>query len=257
MNRFLATAALVAIILPVQAVAQNAIEGNWRIDPSDMHMPTQVVLLQNGKYECKSCAPPISVPADGSDHAVAGLPDVDTLAIKVVNAHAVQMIEKKNGNIVFAVTATVAPNGKSKTTEVSQGVGSAPIRMTSTLLTKGPAGSHAISGTWEGRGASNAPEASLKFTYTMDGGLLHMKTGTGDWYIARMDGGDSQYFGGSEGKTVSVKAMGKNAMLETYKNGGKATDTALYEVSTDGKSVKITHTALVKGTTDIMNAKRQ
>ena len=103
MKKLFFLVALAALLLPLLAAAQSAFDGTWKIDMSKVHFPKKpdVFLLQNGTYECKTCAPPYTVKADGSDQSVSGHPYFDSVAITVVNDHQIQETDKKDGKVVF------------------------------------------------------------------------------------------------------------------------------------------------------------
>jgi hypothetical protein len=60
-------------------------------------------------YACKTCTPPYEIKADGTDQSVSGHPYYDTVAIKVVNDHAIEETDKNNGQVVS--TSTVSSDG--------------------------------------------------------------------------------------------------------------------------------------------------
>jgi hypothetical protein len=66
-------------------------------------------------YECKTCAPPYKVRADGTDQSVSGYPYFDTVAIKVVSDHEIEETDKKSGKVVVTLTSAVSPDGKTST----------------------------------------------------------------------------------------------------------------------------------------------
>jgi hypothetical protein len=78
---------LVAWLMPAPAIAQDAFDGTWKVDLNKAHMPKKpdVLLLQNGIYECKTCTPAVSIKADGEDHKVTGHPYFDTMAVKATD----------------------------------------------------------------------------------------------------------------------------------------------------------------------------
>ena len=61
MKKFLLAGLLGALLMPSVVMAQNSVDGTWKIDLSKVQMPKKpdVLLLQNGMYECKTCAPAI------------------------------------------------------------------------------------------------------------------------------------------------------------------------------------------------------
>ncbi|MGC1550046.1 MAG: hypothetical protein WA777_16105, partial [Rhodanobacter sp.] len=108
-----------------------------------------------------------------------------------------------------------------------------------TRVAKGPAGSHAISGSWRTSSYQNVSDNGLVFSYKVDGDSLSMNTPTGQSYTAKMDGTDAPYSGDPGTTSVSVKKMGKNMVQETDKRDGKVISVATMTVSPDGKSMKI------------------
>jgi len=114
MKKFLLAGLLGALLMPSVVMAQSSFDGTWKIDLSKAQMPKKpdVLLLQNGMYECKTCAPAISIKADGDDHPVSGHPYFDTMALKVVDDHTVQETQKKAGKVVATSKTVVAADGK-------------------------------------------------------------------------------------------------------------------------------------------------
>ena len=110
MRKLLWTGLLVSLFMPGLATAQSAFDGTWKVDMNKVEFPKKpdVYLLQNGMYECKTCAPPIKVKADGQDQIVSGDPYRDTVAIKVISDHEIQETDKKNGKTVATATTTVS-----------------------------------------------------------------------------------------------------------------------------------------------------
>ena len=263
MKKLLFTTLLVAFLVPVQASAQSAFDGTWKIDLNKAQMPKKpdVYLLQNGKYECKTCVPTVSVKADGTDQNVTGHPYYDTIAVKVVNDRTVEETQKKGGKVVATSTTTVAADGKTATFEFtdSSNTNAAPVtgKGTQTRVGKGPAGSHAISGSWRTTSFDNVSDNGLLFTYKMEGDSLNMTTPTGQSYSAKMDGTDAPYTGDPGTTSVSVKKMGKNIVRETDKRNGKVISVSTMTIAADGKSMKIAYKDELHGTTSSYVAIKQ
>src|SRR5579859_3722063 len=143
------------LLTPVVALAQSPIDGTWKADVSKAQMPKKpdVFLLQNGRYQCKTCVPPINVKADGQDQKVTGSRYIDSISVAVVDDHTVEETDKKDGKVVGTLKTVIAPDGKSGTFEFSDSSatnGGAPITGKGEIarVAPGPAGSHAISGSW-------------------------------------------------------------------------------------------------------------
>lgn len=233
-------------LMPALAIAQSAFDGTWKIDLKQMQMPKKpdVLLLQNGMYRCKTCVPPVSVKADGTDQPVTGHPYYDTVAVKVIDDHTVQETEKKDGKVVAQSTTTVAADGKTAAFEFTDNNANNPEPVTGkgtmTRVASGPAGSHAISGSWRTSGYGDVSDNALTRTYKVEGDSLSMNAPTGESYTAKMDGTDAPYHGDPGTTHVSVKKLGKHVMQETDKRDGKVVSVAKMTVSEDGRNMAIT-----------------
>jgi hypothetical protein len=263
MRKVIFVGLLAACLVPAQAMAQSAFDGTWKVDLSKAQMPQKpdVLLLQNGKYECKTCVPAVTVPADGQDHKVSGHPYFDTIAIKVADDHTIQETEKKDGKVVATSSRTVSSDGKTAAYEFtdSSNTNAEPVtgRGTMTQVARGPAGSHAISGSWRYTSFENMSDNGLMFTYKVDGDSLKMTTPTGQSYSAKMDGKDVPYTGDPGTTSVSVKKTGKNALEETDKRDGKIVSVARMSVSADGKSMTLAIDDKLHGSTSSFVATKQ
>jgi hypothetical protein len=79
--------------------AQSPFDGTWmtKLDTAKLPSKPDKYSLSNNMYECLTCVPKIAVRADGTDQKVSGHPYYDTVAVQVVNASSVEIIEKKDG----------------------------------------------------------------------------------------------------------------------------------------------------------------
>lgn len=247
MKQSLRICLLLAFLCPVCAMAQNAFDGTWKVDLNKVQMPKKpdVIVLQNGTYQCKTCVPPISIKADGKDQKVEGHPYFDMMAIEVVNDHAVKETDKKGGKVVGTSTTTVAADGKTAHFEFtdSSNTNGAPITGSGDmkLVDKGPAGSHAISGSWVTAELGSFSDNGLLFTYKEAGGMLNMTTPTGQSYNAKTDGTETPYKGDPGITSVTVKQTGKNSLVETDKRDGKVIAVITSILSADGKSMNVVY----------------
>lgn len=254
---------LVAWLMPMQAMAQSAFDGTWKVDLNSAHMPKKpdVLLLQNGIYDCKTCAPAISIKADGEDQKVTGHPYFDTMAIKVVDDHTIQETQKKNGKVVATSKTAVAADGKTATFEFtdSSDTNADPVTGTGimTRVATGPKGAHAISGSWRTTSYGNISDNGLTFTYKMDGDSLSMTTPTGQSYSAKTNGTDAPYMGDPGTTSVSVTKLGKNSLQETDKRNGKVISIAKMTVAADGKTMNIVVEDKLRGTSMSFVAAKQ
>ncbi|WP_266169986.1 hypothetical protein [Dyella subtropica] len=263
MKALMRAALLAALLVPAVALAQSAFDGTWKIDMGKANLPKKpdVFVLQNGMYDCKTCAPPISVKADGTDQPVKGYPYFDTLAVKVVDDHTVESTGKKAGKVVMTSTTSVTPDGQTAQVEFSDSsaTNAAPMtgKATMTRVAKGVAGGHALSGSWRTISYAGVSDNALTITFREDAGNLSMSTPMGQSYTAKVDGQEAPYRGDPGITTVTVKRQGKHGMVETDLRDGKVVGVATMAVSPDGKSMNIAIDDKLHGTTSSFVAMKQ
>jgi hypothetical protein len=255
--------AIPALLLPAMALAQSALVGTWKADLSNLQLPTKPdrYLISSGVYHCKTCAPPYAVKADGQDHAVSGHPYFDSVAIKIVDDHTIAETDKKGGKVVTTSTSKVSADGATLNFEFSDSSNSngAPVvgKGEATRVAKGPAGSHAISGSWRTTKFSNISDNGLTFTYALNGSTLKMTTGTGQSYSAPVDGTDSPFMGDPGQTSVAIKRIDDHSIDETDKRDGKVIGTSHTTVSADGKTLTVKWKDLLHGTSGTYTAMKQ
>jgi hypothetical protein len=259
---FLLGVALVSL-LPVLAMAQSAFDGTWKVDLSKVQMPKKpdVLVLKDGVYQCKTCAPAMTVKADGNDHSVTGHPYFDTVAIKIVDDHTIQETDKKDGKVVATSTVTVASDGKTAAVDFtdSSDTNAAPITGKATMarVGAGPTGSHSISGAWRNASIQTLSDNGLVLTYKVEGDQLTMTTPTGQSYSAKMDGTEAPYKGDPGITSVTVMKTGANAFTETDKREGKPISVAEVKVTPDGKTMNVVVHDKLRQTTTSFAAEKQ
>lgn len=248
MSRAILRMMLVVAFMPVLAVAENPFNGTWKYDQSKTVRSAEkpfVLLLQDGMYEVTSDK---SVKADGGDQPVSGIPYFDAVAVQIVSDHEMKLTEKKNGREVFSSTGTVSSDGKTLTETFTMKApkGGPPVigKFEYTRIAAGPAGSHAISGSWELSKVETSDNGRL-FTFRIDGDQICYSTPTGEAYIAKLDGTDAPFsgtdapFGRNGGITsVSVQKLGNDTLEITTKRDGKVISVSTMTVSPDGKTIK-------------------
>jgi len=263
MKRVSLIASLVLLLTPVLALGQSGFDGTWKIDMNKVEFPKKPdeYLLQNGMYECKTCAPPVKIKADGQDQTVTGHPYYDTAAVVVVSDHAVKETDKKDGKTVATSNMTVSPDGNTLTLEFSDSsnTNAAPVtgKGEETRVAKGPAGSNAISGSWRFTKFENLSDNAITWTYKVSGDELTMTTPTGQSYTAKLNGTEAPYKGDPGTTGVSVKMRGKDTLEETDKRGDKVINVTKTTLESDGKTAKITVDDKLHGTTSHYVATKQ
>lgn len=140
---------LVLLLLsPMASLAQSPFDGTWIIDTDTAKFPEKpaVFLLVAGMFRWAGA----EIKADGTDQKVPETGYWDTVSVRVVDDHTVEIISKKAGRTMFTEVDTVSQDGATltqvvKDTTEAQAV---TIKTLSKRVEHGPAGSHALSGTW-------------------------------------------------------------------------------------------------------------
>lgn len=261
MKRLLIAGLALALLVPLFAFAQSAFNGTWETQLSSvkgMGKPL-VIHLKDGMYEC-NCVPPVKIKADGEDHAVTGHPGYDSMAVTVVNDHAIHVVYKKDGKVMSDETVTAAPDGKSATYAFTDSSGSSPVtgKGVADRVAKGSPGSNAVAGSWKFGHWESMSDDGRTFTYKVDGKQVSFSDPTGDSYTAEIGGQAAPYTGGGmSDMTVSVKKHGKDGLRETYKHDGKVTRIVTLTVSANGKTMKTVVRSVPEGRTMTMLADKQ
>jgi hypothetical protein len=253
----------VLLLLPLLGWAQSPFDGTWKVDLGKTKLPKKpdVLLLQNGVYECKTCAPPIKVKADGQFQPVSDNPYVDMMKVEVVDDRHVNSEGQKAGKTMSTVKRSVSDDGKTLTEEWTYygNPSGGPVSGKDVMkrVEKGPAGANAVSGSWREEKADVATADALLFTYKTSGGdTLTFSTPTGQSYSAKLDSQDAPYVGDPGITAVSLKRIG-DSIEETDKRGDKVISIAKMTVAPDGKTMTIVVDDKLHGTTSTYTAVKQ
>jgi hypothetical protein len=254
---------LLAVVLLASATlfAQSPFDGTWMTNLDTAKFPTKPdqYSLNSNTYECLTCVPKVSVQADGSDQKVTGHPYYDTIAVHVVNASSVEIIEKKGGKVMYSDTATVSADGNTLNDKFTDTTGTQPVtgEVTSKRVSPGPAGSHAMSGSWRTEKVNTISDNGLTVTYqgTADG--LKMSDQNGNSYDAKFDGKDYPIQGDPGHTMVTLKRIGDSTIEETDKRDGKIVGVYRMTVSSDGKSIHAEYHDKQHGTTTSFTMEKQ
>src|SRR5215475_4399677 len=242
------------LLLSGVAAAQSPFDGTWKGDLGSAKFPEKpdVYVLKDGAYTCKTCAPPYTVKADGTDQKVTGHPYFDMMSVKVVDDKTIEETDKKGGKVVATSKSWVSADGNTLMFEFSDSsaTNSAPVtgKGSETRVAKGPAGSHALSGSWKMAKMESLSENGMTITYKTTGDSITMTTPTGQTYTAKLDGTEAPYKGDPGTTTVSVKKIDANTLEETDKRDGKVIAVVRIAVSADGKTIKFSVDDKLHGT---------
>jgi hypothetical protein len=223
------------------AFSASPFDGTWRPDPErgDPNGKPDEYVLSSGSYQCRSCTPPYSVPADGQDHPVAGNQMYDSLSVKIVDDRTVSRVAKKGGKTVAETRANVSSDGNSLSEEQTLFfMGPKPIELMSksTRVGQQRPGDPAISGKWR-RVETDLINHDEDTTLHVADQTVSMTDRMGRSFRAKLDGTDAPYNGSPEFTSVSVKLINPTTLEESDKNAGKVVKICTWSVDPDGKTM--------------------
>lgn len=253
--------AAVALYLPVSLFAQSPFDGTWKtnLDQSKFSPKPIVFSVSSGMYDCSSCAPKINVKADGNDQPVTGQA-YDTIAVKEVDAHTIQVVTKKNGKTALDQTRTASDDGKTLTVKntAHPPESDQPVTSEATLerVGKPVSGANATSGSWRIQKVDEAENGLLE---TFKGGAneLSMSDPTGESWTAKMDGKDYPVKGSYNTDSVSLKQINDHTIEVSFKRGGKLIGVDKMTVSPDGKTMTTVSESKLTGRVSTFVATKQ
>jgi hypothetical protein len=250
MNRFVLSALLLA---PTTVLAASAFDGTWkaRMDSIQVSGKPDVYVIADGTYSCPSCDPPVEkVPADGAWHKLSGHAYYDELRVRVVDAHTVEFSQRQHGKEVGSNTMQVAADGQSLSGKFTSYQGTKPATGSyrEKRVAAGPAGAHALSGSWLQDQMSDGNDALRTVNYAMTAESFSMHA-NGQSYEAKFDG--QQYpINGDPGNTkVTLKKIDAHTVQETDYREGKVVDEIRLAAAEDGKTLQLTDKDVAHGQT--------
>jgi len=242
--------AAAALFVPTVLFAQSPFDGTWRtnLDQSKFSPKPIVYSLNNGMYDCTSCAPEVHIKADGTDQPVTGQAN-DTLAVKEVDPRTSQLVAKKNGKTIWELKRTVSQDGKTMNGKGTSYPPESTQPVTWEVILErigNPGAGNAISGSWRMQKLSES-ENDLLGTYKESGNELSISSPTGWNYTAKFDGKDCPVKGDYGVDSVSLKKIDDHTIEASYKRGGKLMEVDKITVSTDGKTMTIVSESKLTG----------
>jgi hypothetical protein len=236
----------ILLLMPAALWAQSAFDGTWVQDVGSTQFSKKphTYVLDKGMYTCSTCVPKISVKADGEDHTVSGSKYFNTAAVRVVDSNTGEEVDKKDGKTMYKDTFTVSDDGKKLTNKWEDDSEEKPVtgEMIYSRISKGPAGSHAISGSWRAEKAENVSSSGTRFTFqgTTDG--LKFSDNNGVTWDAKFDGKYAAEQGDPGNSMMSLKKVNAHSLEYTEKRDGKIVTTGQVTVSADGKKMTVVAT---------------
>jgi hypothetical protein len=253
MKNWILPGVFAVLFFPLTLLAESKFDGTWKVDIGKHQASSKPIVfqLQNGTFKCDTCVPQYEVKADGQDHTLSGTPYLDMIAVRIVDDSHVELIQKKKGKTVGTITLAVSSNGNSLSIAFDDAADTNSDPVTGkeilTRVANGPAGSHAISGSWRLAKEESISDNGLVFTFEWQDDSVQLTTPTGQSYTAKLDGTEAPYRGDPGITSVSVKRIDQNTIEETDKRDGKAINIIRMTVSPDGKTMTLASNDLLRG----------
>lgn len=243
----------ILFLVPTALWAQSAFDGTWVQDlgSTQFSQKPHTYVLDKGVYTCSTCVPKINVKADGEDHPVSGSKYFNTMAVRVVDSNTVEEIDKKDGKTMYKNAWTVSDDGKKLTDKWEDDTEQKPVtgEMIYSRISKGPAGSHAISGSWRAEKSENVSSNGTRFTFQSTGDGLKFSDNNGVTWEAKFDGKYNPEQGDPGNSMMSLKKVNDHSLDYTEQRDGKTVTTGHVTVSADGKKMTVVGTDHERNTT--------
>jgi hypothetical protein len=245
---------------PAAVFAQSPFDGTWMIHSDTAQLPQQpaVYLLADGRFRCSDCLANVEIKANGHDQKVTEASYWDTVSVRIVDAHTVEIVARKAGKTMFTEVDVVSLDGNTlaqvvKDTTEAEAV---TIETRSRRVEKGPSGAHAISGSWRAYKTSRSRNGSLiKYKCTAEG--FSAETPLGERFDAKFDGKDYPVEDDPAHTMVSVNRVGPNSIEVTSKRNGKVVAISHMSVAPGGESIHVVFEDKENNTTRTFDMEKQ
>lgn len=231
------------ISLTTPGYPRSVFEGTWRVDPKTTQFNgVDTYLLKNGIWHCKTCIPELTVKADGKYHRVKGSFYVDTVSVREMSDHRVEINCSKRGKPAGSIRMTVSGDGRTLTTNWNSTCEKGQLgsgQYESERVGDVAAGVNMVTGTWHPEQVKDVSVEVQTISYTTIEDGLAMHEGTGESYTARFDGREYSYEGDPGITGVILKRVDASTIEETYKHHREVVMVAHMSISPDGRTMRV------------------
>ena len=250
-------ALLILLLVSPALWGQSPFNGTWVLDPPVPQKPIEYSLVR-GVFHCTGCIANVEVPADGIDHKVAETDYWDTLNVRSLDPHVVQIIAKKASKTMYLEIASVSPDGSILTQVIkdSTEADTVTIQTLARRLETGPPDAHAISGSWRAYQTVRSSNGSL-ITYKCTPEGFSGQTPLGEKFDAKFDGNFYPVEDDPGHTLVAAKLLDPNTVELTHKRNDKIVSVARLSVAPDGKTLHVDFENKDSGTTTTFAFHRQ
>jgi hypothetical protein len=178
------------------------------------------------------------VKADGKDQKVPATGYWDTVSVRIVDDHTVEVTSKKTGKPMFTETDTVSPDGNTLTQAVKDTTEAEAVIFENVFrrIAPAPPGAHVLSGSWQIFKQSRSENSTI-ITYKCTSQGFSAETPLGERLDAKFDGKFYQIEDDPAHTMVSVKLINPYTVEQTNVRDGKVIFVVRLEVTPDGKTI--------------------
>jgi hypothetical protein len=227
------------LLSPAAALGQSPFDGTWLFTAPLPQKPA-VYSLAHGIFRCSGCLANLEINADGDDHTVAETDYWDTVNVQAVDARTVVFIAKKAGKTMFTEVDAVSADASELTQIVKDTTEAATVTIETRhrRIARGPADSHAISGSWRAYKTSRSRNGSIsQYRCLADG--FSVETPLGEKFNAKFDGKDYPVEDDPGGTTVSAKMLSPDKVELTSKRNGQIVGIKQMSVAPGGMVIHV------------------
>ena len=230
---------VVVVLLGAASFAQSPFDGTW-LNKAGAQLPQgpSSYSLTQDTFRCSCAIGNIEIKPDGYDHKTAETDYWDAINVQAVDARTIVIIAKKGGRTMFTEVDSLSPDGNTLTQIVKDTTEAETV----TLETRnkreenGPAGDHAVSGSWRAFKASRSRNGSLiKYKCTKD--AFTAESPLGEKYTAKFDGNFYPVEDDPGHTMVSAKLIDARTVELTSKRDGKIVSISRLSVAADGNTI--------------------
>jgi hypothetical protein len=231
-------ALLLVVLFPSKSRSQCPFDGTWIIDTNkNRNFAAEKPIafsLADGIFRHGDRV----IKADGKDQKVPATGYWDTVSVRIVDKHTVEVTSQKAGKPMFTEADTVSPDGNTLTQVVRDITEAEAVTFESAFRRTAPAppGAHLFSGSWQIFKQSRSAN-SVIITYKCTSQGFSAETPLGEKFEAKFDGKFYLIEDDPAHTMVAVKQIDLNTVEMTNQRDGKIVFVVRLEVTPDGKAI--------------------
>jgi len=231
-------ALLLVVLFPSASRSQSPFDGTWLIDTdknrnfaAEKPITLSVAdgIFRDGNRVLK---------ADGKDQKVPVTGYWDTVSVRIVDEHTVEVTSKKAGKPMYTETDTVSPDGNTLTQVMKDTTEAEAVTFESVFrrIAPPPPGAHVTSGSWQIFKQSRSANSTI-ITYKCTSQGFSAETPLGEKFDAKFDGKFYLIEDDPAHTMVAVKRIDANTVEMTNQRDGKIVFIVRLQVTPDGKAI--------------------